>query len=296
MTVHSVSAPAAPVHAVVVPVHGLRPGHEAELLQKRLRQWRAAGVLVVVVINDSNSDPALEGQWLAAGALLVHNGNRGGLAGGFNTGTERALQAGAECITLVDQDSDLSPEAFARLREPLQLWPKRRLVVGPLVRDLDADAEHGRSDPWEGGYRRTRLLISSGTTFRASDWPLLGAFHEGLFIDFLDHAWCFRAGARGFILLQHPDVVLHQRFGGSHPHPLCRQLGMHLYSPTRHYYGLRNLRWLCRQPEVPTDLKVKEVLKMLIKPWLWLLFEPRRRANLRSIHAALTAPLPGPHP
>jgi rhamnosyltransferase len=250
----------------------------------------------VVVSNDVESDLDLESFVLLAGGAVVGNRNRGGLAGGFNAGIDRACGAGAAWITLLDQDSDLAPEAFERLRQPLQHWPHRRLMVGPVVRDLDSDAVQGRSSAWEEGYLRTRLLISAGTTFRASDWPILGPFHEGLFIDFLDHAWCFRAGTRGFTLLQDPRVVLDQRFGGFHPHPLCRWLGMHLYSPLRHYYGLRNLRWLCLQPEVPLDLKIKEVTKMLVKPWLWLLCEPGRLANLRSIWAGLTAPLPGPHP
>jgi hypothetical protein len=52
------------------------------------------------------------------------------------------------------------------------------------------------------------------------------------------------------------------------------------------------LRWLCLQAYVPLDLKVKEVLKMLVKPWLWLLFEPKRRENFKAIWSALVAPLP----
>jgi rhamnosyltransferase len=116
--------------------------------------------------------------------------------------------------------------------------------------------------------------------------------HEGLFIDFVDHAWCFRAQARGLKLFQHPEVILKQQFGALHPSRFCRWIGLQLYSPERHFYSLRNLRWLCLQPYVPFDLKIKEGLKMLVKPWFWLLFEPCRSANLRAIVASLFAPLP----
>jgi len=51
------------------------------------------------------------------------------------------------------------------------------------------------------------------------------------------------------------------------------------------------LRWLLQKAEVPLDLRCKELIKMLLKPWLWLLFEPKRRENLASILAALRAPL-----
>ena len=67
---------------------------------------------------------------------------------------------------------------------------------------------------------------------------------------------------------------------------------MQLYSPMRHFYSLRNLRWLLRQPCVPADLKAKEVMKMSIKPWLWLACESNRRENLRAILKAITEPLP----
>jgi hypothetical protein len=46
---------------------------------------------------------------------------------------------------------------------------------------------------------------------------------------------------------------------------------------------------------VPLDLKVKEVVKMCAKPYLWLAFEPQRRANLRAICRGLTVPLPDPY-
>jgi rhamnosyltransferase len=151
---------------------------------------------------------------------------------------------------------------------------------------------HGRWRVSNTAFQETRLLISSGTTFRSSDWSQLGSLHEDLFIDFVDHAWCFRAQARGFQLLQHAEVILKQRFGVEHPNRLCRGLGLQLYSPERHFYGLRNLRWLCLQPYIPLDLKLKELTKMLIKPWLWLMFEPQRRANLKAIVWGCLAPLP----
>jgi hypothetical protein len=67
---------------------------------------------------------------------------------------------------------------------------------------------------------------------------------------------------------------------------------MQYYSPERHFDGLRNLRWLCLQPYIPLDLKIKELLKMLAKPWLWLVCEPRRLENLQAIIAGLLCPLP----
>lgn len=270
-----------------------------DALPLRIAAFIREGLIVVFVLNNPDQEALPEDLQIALSdsvlslVQVVVNRNQGGVAGGFNRGVERALAVGATWITLLDQDSDLSGSAIARLREPWQKGPLGRLLVGPCIWDVRRGRWHSRQsktsmDPWTP----TRLLISSGTTFRASDWINLGLMEEWLVVDFVDHAWSFRAQSRGFVLLQHHAVILQQQFGEPHPNFFCRLMGLELYPPRRHFYGLRNLRWLVRKQEVPIDLKFKEILKMLIKPWLWLLFERQRLANLKAIFCALRAPLP----
>lgn len=277
-------------HWVVVPLYGPDSGSVAQALLPLLE----AGLGLVLVDNNA-ADPAHVVPWPAAdhpGCRRIRNANQGGIAGGFNSGVAAALDFGARIVTLLDQDSAITPVGLQGLRELLERYPGERLLVGPRIWDQRRQRWHDAAAERWRGYPRTRLLISSGTTFAADHWPLLGPLDGELFIDFVDHAWCFRAQKAGFVLLQHPDVRLEQQFGEPHPHWLCRWLGMELYTPQRHYYSLRNLRWLLRQSWVPLDLRLKELVKMLVKPWLWLLLEPQRRANARAIVAALSAPLP----
>ena len=279
-------------HAVVVPLYGEVPRD----LQDWVQALQDAGLKVVLVQNNpghlSNLPVAFHRS--EQGPSLIDNQNVGGVAGGFNRGVDAAIAGGADWITLLDQDSRLPPVDLHRLREPWEQLTQPSLLVGPLIWDGRRECLHAMASATKlQKYLLTRLLISSGTTFRAADWPRLGPMAEWLVVDFVDHTWCFRAQARqGFRLLQHPEVQLVQRFGRTHPNPLCRWLGMELYTPSRHYYQLRNLRWLLKQAEVPLDLRCKELFKMLLKPWLWLLCEPRRRENFNTIVAALQAPLP----
>lgn len=273
-------------HAVVMPLFG----DASDDLECYLQDLSDLGLFVVLV--DNNPQPPMSPVKPPEQAELVFNGNRGGIAGGLNRGIECALAAGSTWITLLDQDSRIKAEQIGLLSKAFAAYAGQQLVVGPSIWDEQRKERHGR---WRGamdGLDATRLLISSGTTFRSSDWPQLGSMHEGLFIDFVDHAWCFRAQARGFQLLQHPLVTLRQQFGVQHPNDFCRRFGMQLYSPERHFYALRNLRWLCLQPYIPLDLKIKELLKMLVKPWLWLAFEPRRPENLKAIMSGIFASLP----
>jgi rhamnosyltransferase len=274
-------------HAVVIPLFGTLSTDFTDYLHALVDQ----SLLVVLVDNNPQCLPTRLKQ--LTGCELLVNSNHGGIAGGLNRGIEFALQASISWITLLDQDSRIPVEQIRRLLEPFEAYPERRLMVGPSIWDQQRQVRHGRWLPSSHAFQETRLLISSGTTFQAKDWPQLGSLHDQLHIDFVDHAWCFRAQARGFKLLQHSEVVLKQQFGAVHPNRFCRWLGMQLYSPERHFYGLRNFRWLLLQPYVPFDLKLKEFLKMLFKPWLWLLLEPKRRANLKAIVRGVLAPLPG---
>jgi len=276
----------------VIPLYGGVP--------RDLEDWVAAlqqaGLHVVLVQNNPGHLSMLPAalQRSEQGLRLIDNQNVGGVAGGFNRGIDAAIAGGVDWITLLDQDSRLLPADLHRLREPWAQLTQPSLLVGPLIWDGRRECLHAMASATKfQKYLVTRLLISSGTTFRAADWPRLGPMAEWLVVDFVDHTWCFRAQARqNFRLLQHPEVRLVQRFGSMHPNRLCRWLGMELYTPSRHYYQLRNLRWLLQQAEIPLDLRCKELLKMLLKPWLWLLCEPRRHENFTAILAALHAPLP----
>lgn len=272
--------------AVVIPLFG----EVSDDFHRYLQDLTDIGMFVILV--DNNPRPLQYSPRPAVHCELVFNGNRGGIAGGLNRGIKCALATDCRWITLLDQDSRITAEQMLLMPKAWDVFPSRQLVVGPIIWDEQRQERHGRWRATANGFDATRLLISSGTTFRSSDWPQLGSMHEDLFIDFVDHAWCFRAQSRGFQLLQHPLVKLRQHFGAEHPNSLCRWFGMQLYSPDRHFYGLRNLRWLCLQPYIPLDLKIKELLKMLVKPWLWLVFEPRRHENLKAIVSGLLCPLP----
>jgi rhamnosyltransferase len=263
--------------AVVIPLFGRPPADLPEYLH------RLAEETLLTVLVDNRPSPEPSDLWRgceAVAACTIPNGNVGGVAGGYNRGVCAARRLGADVITLLDQDSRLTGAQLRRLARDLQNLPNDRIVLGPWV----MDQRRGTPIPPEApGLRPTRMLISSGTTFRALDWHDLGPMHEPLEVDYVDHHWCFRAISRGFRFYQQPEIVLAQVFGERHPSGLCHRLGMQLYPPRRHYTVIRNLRWLIVQSYVPLDFKLKESARLLVKPIFWLIFEPQRLANLKAI-------------
>ena len=254
--------------AVVVTLYG--PSTTG--LDLRLQRFLEAGLEVVAVSNNQVEPPGM------SCTVLVQNRNEGGLAGGLNRGVEVALQRGSEVITLLDQDSEVDADTILRLQQTVSACSN--LVVGPAVWDLDRRR-------WHTWSLEPRMLITSGCTFTTSTWHRVGAYHDWMEIDYLDHEWCSRARQKKCTLAVIPGTCLAQRFGVRHPNPIAHKLGLQLYSPYRRAIALRNLRWLLRQDYIPIDIRVKEGIKMLIKPWLWLLFEQGRLGNLQSIRVGL---------
>lgn len=267
--------------AIVIPLFGQIPTDMPDYLSCLAE----ASLLIILVDNRLKPDSCkLSRACLALCSFSIFNGNRGGVAGGYNCGAELARQLGASVITFLDQDSRLTAQQLYRLSQDLQSLPGDRNLIGPWV----VDQRRGRPlPPVVPILRSTRMLISSGTTFKASSWDDLGFLYEPLEVDYVDHQWCYNALSRGFRFYQQSEIVLFQIFGERHPSRLCHLLGMQLYSPRRHYTGIRNLRWMLCRSYVPFDFKLKESLKMLLKPFFWLLFEPRRAENIHAVQRGL---------
>ena len=270
-------------HALVIPLYG----DTTQACWDRLSAYRRHGFWVVVVNNNPSDLPDLP----AHSQAVVNHHNRSGLAGGLNAGVEQAIRDGAAVVTLLDQDSLISAEALHRLAGACQghAAPQRR-VVGPCIWDRRRDQAHSHPDD------RARFLITSGTTFVPEVWSHVGPLQAWMEIDYIDHEWCSRACQRGVQLQVLPDACLLQTFGRQHPNRFAHALGLQLYSTYRRAIAIRNLRWLLGQPYVPLDLRLKELIKMLLKPWIWLLLEPQPVRTLQGIWVGLTAPLLQPFP
>jgi len=276
-------------HAIVMTLFGVLPVN----IQEKLEDFHKEGFLNIVIDNRTKlTGEEINGRKeISKVAKVINNKNHGLIAGALNKGIKHAIKLKADLITLLDQDSELEGSQIRILGESLSSSGSNCLI-GPEIIDIWRKNGDLKKIRRQFRLKPTRMLISSGTTFRSIDWPALGPMNEEMGIDYVDHHWCFRASERGFRCLTNEAVELVQTFGEKHPNWLCHQLGMQLYSPERHYHALRNLLWLARQPSTPIVISIKETAKMLLKAPLWVLCEPQRAKNIQAIKGALLHPLP----
>lgn len=271
------------LHAIIIPLFGNCPSS----LKQQLHSFIDRGFSIILIDNGIDAKD-LPYTWMIA------NHNVGGLAGALNKGTDFAFKQGVHWITLLDQDSIINPFDVALLRDGFQLASivagTSKIVVGPTIMDITRPNKYSNSDS-KCLLSPAHLIITSGTTFRATQWKSMERFTELLFIDYVDHDWCLRLRRKGYKFYQMTNIILTQSYGECHPSALCHFLGMQMYSPQRHYYMIRNLLWLMHQSHFPLHIRLKEILKAVLKVPLWLVFEPNRQENLAQLIRAFRSPI-----
>lgn len=227
-----------------------------------------------------------------------------GIAAALNTGVRNALQAGADAVLLLDQDSAPAPDMVARLCHDLLRASTDGSPVA-AIGPVQVDARTGARAPFvrfgfplnhkqhaaAGEVVRCDFLITSGCLVPRAAFERVGAFDEALFIDNVDMEWSHRARALGWTLLGSGSASMQHRLGDR----LARRPGgfAAVHAPTRLYYMMRNRVHLYRRPGTPGVWVAQDVPRLVLKLVGFSLFVAPRRANARAMLAGIVDGLAG---
>jgi len=197
-----------------------------------------------------------------AGVPVLHNGNRGGIAGAFNCGIAELEARGAELFFLLDQDSKLPPGYFEAMCEAAMVARGREgereddaaFLIGPLVHDTNLDAlipqfglegkrvyQFDLRQPFTEPLMRCAFMISSGSLISRGAWARVGRFDERYVIDHVDTDYCMRALGSEVPLYLNPHVVLRHQIGDIQARSLFGwKIYFINYPAARRYYIARN--------------------------------------------------------
>lgn len=251
------------IHAVVVTY---QPPDITALLTELVRQCQE----VTVVDNGSRPErlAPLRACCQRLGASLVELGSNRGIAAAQNIGVSAALAQGAQHVLLSDQDSRLAPDMVRLLFEAIREDP-RVAAVGPLPAEEGPDGDElvyvdrgwGPKRATKADLRQRRLeaafLIASGCLVRREALEDVGLMREDLFIDHVDLEWGVRARNRGWCLLAVPEARLTHSLGDKAVKIPGRAQPVHVHSPLRNYYMVRNTITLIRWRGLPARWRVR---------------------------------------
>ena len=290
------------VVAVVVTYH---PDHR---LVEELAALRAqvAGILLVDNGSNESSLTHLRSVVDQTTQLIALPRNRG-VGAAHKAGIQRARDAGASHVLLMDQDSVPRADMVARLlaAEGRLLARGAKLgALGPVYHDprigrswpffrLSRLGVQGHSCTGEGEEVRCDFLISSGTLIRIPVFDDVGPVNESYFLEHVDTEWSLRARSAGYSLYGICDAHMEHHLGdGNVALPVSRRW-VQLYRPYRHYYLYRNAVLLAREPYAPIAWKLNEARRLLYRFGFFGFFVAPRLQRLKYMMLGLWHGLAG---
>lgn len=199
-----------------------------------------------------------------------HFSNNIGVAAAHNVALRDLMIAGCKFAVLLDQDSQISDDFAFRLSSLLIASKQQQrpiVAIGPrIICSFSEKTVKPRVQREVARYEDlvcVTQIISSGMMIDLSKIKQIGLKDESLFIDGVDHEWCWRAkGQNQMVAIAEKVEMLHtlgdarSKFAG-----LTYKVG----SPVRLYYQFRNILILLRRGYVPNYWKIRNLCVLPIR-------------------------------
>lgn len=224
-----------------------------------------------VVVIDNSADAAIK-QPTELGvkpADYLHFPDNIGLAAAHNKGLEKLVETGCEYGVIFDQDSLVADGFIEGLKSSLDYGLKHHnmVAVGPQVwcsfDSNDVRPRVQKRQKVKADLEIASQIISSGMMLHLPSLTKVGKKDERLFIDGVDHEWCWRARAKGYKVGIATNIIMPHRLGDERKTLLG--ITYKVGSPIRMYYQFRNNLLLSRRGYVPTYWKIRNLTLMGLK-------------------------------
>jgi GT2 family glycosyltransferase len=222
-----------------------------------LRQISYPHVSAVLVDNGSTIDPEQQALTHCDRLTVIKTGTNLGYAGGNNRGIEHALDRGADCVLILNNDTIVASSIVSALVEAFRSDPVLG-IVGPVINFMDepdavmTDGVRFNPGPGTEFFQRLRIPLQPGIRtavsvdivngccmmVRSDVFRAVGLFDEQLFIVHEEADLCLRALEAGFGCAVLSEALVWHK-GSSSFDRSGRQL--------QRYFDTRNLLHLLRR-------------------------------------------------
>lgn len=162
-----------------------------------------------------------------------------GIAAALNKGAKMALDDGYGWLLTMDQDSYFEQkeiEEYFLIFSNFFFSDQNVAVIAPLHNQQQAKGE-------QAPYKNVAAVITSGSLLQLSIWKTLGGYLEKLFLDEVDHEYCYRAVTAGYYIIEIQNVYLNHQLGKLKKTGYLNEISRRnrtIHSPERVYYMVRN--------------------------------------------------------
>lgn len=221
---------------------------------------------------------------------------------GFNLGIAAAQNVGIEYfnslkythVILLDQDSVMPNGLVKTLYSDLEYLLVKGIIVGgigPKIINKDGLSEYKKSIVVHSDFKNNFIvevseLMSSATLIPLLNFENIGLFDENLFIDGVDHEWCWRASHKGkYRFFISSKTKLYHKLGEGDKFFVFKKIS--IPTPIRTFYQYRNYINLLSRNYVPLKWKVLNGIKYFVKYFYYPLFVSPRIDYFRFINKGI---------
>ncbi|WOT06321.1 glycosyltransferase family 2 protein [Shewanella youngdeokensis] len=216
----------------------------------------------------------------------IHCPDNIGIAAAHNKGLKHLLASGCEYGLLLDQDSQIPSDMAFSLSSLLvasKSLEHNIIAIGPQIHCQFTDKKV-RSLIQKEVFEYEDLvgvtqIIASGMMIDLGLLDTVGLKDDSLFIDGVDHEWCWRARRLNFSIARAKKVEMVHRLGDSR----AKFIGLtyKVGSPIRLYYQFRNILLLSRRSYVPLYWKIRCICFIPIRIFLNAILQDQKRTRIR---------------
>lgn len=187
------------------------------------------------------------------------NGLNDGVAKALNFMSVLAKDNSYDLLFLLDQDSEWEMGQLIKYRDELVSYPnwQNTAVIG-------ANYELEYYNPDALAAKESYSVITSSSVINLFLFNEIGGFDENLFIDEVDHDYCYRASFKGYSIVKFYNVIFKQQIGKESTKSIFNLKSKNLHSPIRFYYMVRNYFYLnSKYPHID------KLIRQHVKGKLW---------------------------
>lgn len=238
---------------------------------------------LIVVDNSDHPSSSLSSltELLTCKVEFIHFGKNMGIAKALNDGCRKAIEMGATWIMTMDQDSYFPDTEVVKYLALIPEFSTRNIqIAGP---------NHEQNTNFTAALEEVNSVITSGCIFQKTVFESVKGFKEFLFIDEVDHEFCYNAKSKGFRIFKCNQIVLEHQLGTRRKLNLgSKQFSRVLHNPQRIYFMVRNALYIKKHfgktyPE-ELSIKTKDLLHRIKNN---VLFGNHRLKTIRYIFKAL---------
>ncbi|MTH17512.1 glycosyltransferase family 2 protein [Flavobacterium sp. LC2016-01] len=222
-----------------------------------------------------------------------------GIAKAQNIGIHKALNKKSNFVLIMDQDSIPFSDMVYHLKHDFIFLSNKGCkvgAIGPVPINIQTQAPYSsrikKNYPFFDDCQniiKVSELISSGSLIDLAIFEDVGLMDESLFIDGVDHEWCWRANSKGYVCAMSNNAKLQHMLGEGDRKIFGIRIA--ITSPFRVFYQFRNYFYLCKRQYVPLYWKINNGFKYLIKILYYPTFVSPRKLYLKNILRGIKAGL-----